>query len=138
MRYRPAAPVEDLLHEAAAMLSGSHAAGRAAAVLTVDPQAAAPVAQARQRRGAPCPNEYIWRAEMNTLTGQVQARCMLVADKLRDGANEFTEWNLIGPHGLFEIADVTARQIAVDLGLLVKPEQRIPLPLADDKEEGDR
>ena len=67
--YAPAAPIEDLLHEASIMLAGSRTAHRAARLLLVGGRRPHPYPQGNGRVMR-CPLKYKWRQSLRQLTGE--------------------------------------------------------------------
>lgn len=128
--YQPAAPVEDLLHEALPLLAASRRGGRVPLLVTVAGRRPHPHSQLSDGR-LPCPHGYMWQDLIRRLTHQVGARCAMVTDATPSGA-EAAEWRELGRAGQHTLADATARQLAEDLGLLLPPGDRIPIPLADE------
>lgn len=123
-----AAPIEDLLYEAAIMLADSRAAGRAARLLIVGGRRPHPFPPGVDRI-PPCPHRYKWRQSLKQLTGQAGTRCVAVADAARNDPMHAATWEELGPGGLRWLPEATARQIGEDLGLLARHAQRIPIPL---------
>jgi hypothetical protein len=131
--YQPAAPVEDLLHEALIQLGGSRRAGRMPLLVTVAGRRPHPHSQLQDNR-LPCPRRFMWQDLIGRLTRQAGTRCVVVADALpRDGAAA-AEWRQLGRAGRHVLSTATARELAEELGLLTAPDQRIPLPLTDEPE----
>ncbi len=132
IRYPDAAPIEDLLEFAARLLSDSRAAGRAARLLTVAGRCPHPQRQERYSpdRTLPCPFRYSWRDCLRRLTRDARARCVTVTDAVRDADTAPATWRDLGPHGLHALAAATPRLLGEDLGLLVRPAQRVPVPLS--------
>jgi hypothetical protein len=130
--YEAAAPVEDLLHKAVTLLAGAGQGGREARLVTVTGRRPHP----RRQQGSTirCPFGYDWRSTMADLGRLTDGRCVLVVDRLPADEEEYNELKLIGPAGLYGIADVTEKQIAENLGLLISRTQRLPLPLPCDQD----
>jgi hypothetical protein len=134
-RYIGAAPIEDLLARAYEQLEQGRRQGRAARVLTV---AGKPPHPARQdayapsdmQRVHPCPHRTDWRFSLARLV-QAAARCVTVSDAVHVGQAAPAVWGQLGPHGLHALAAATPRRLGEDLGLLIRPDQRIPIPLPD-------
>jgi hypothetical protein len=134
-RYPWATPVEDLLDSACLLLEPSRRKGRAARVLTVTgkpphPGRQDPYAPSDLQRLHPCPRRYDWRFSVAQLT-RAAARCVTVSEVVRPDQPAPLIWQQLGPHGLHSLATATPRRLGEDLGLLVPPEQRIPIPLTD-------
>jgi hypothetical protein len=135
-RYTGAAPVEDMLARAYQLLAASRAQRRAARVLTV---AGKPPHPARQdayapsdmQRLHPCPHRADWRLSLAQLTREAGARCVTVSDAVHAIQAPSPVWRLLGPHGLHALSAATPRRLGEDLGLLIRPDQRIPLPVPD-------
>jgi hypothetical protein len=127
-----AAPVEDLLEFAARLLADSPAAGRATRLLTVAGRRPHP----RQHELyspdhlLPCPFRYSWRDSLRRLADEAQAHCVAVTDALEDPVTAPATWRHLGPHGLHALTATTPRLLGEDLGLLVRPAQRVPIPLS--------
>jgi hypothetical protein len=132
IRYPDAAPIEDLLEFAARLLADSWAAGRAARLLTVAGRCPHPRHQERYSpdRTLPCPFRYSWRDCLRRLTRDARARCVTVTDAVRDPVTAPATWRDLSPHGLHALTATTPRLLGEELGLLVRPAQRIPVPLA--------
>lgn len=127
------APIEDMLHEALTMLTHS----RRLRLVTL---AGRPPHSYPQRADGTmaCPLKFDWRWIVGELDG-LGARYAVVADKLpAPRAPERADWNRLGPAGQYSLSTATARQIAQDLGLLAGDNQRIPLPLTDDRQGASR
>ena len=125
------APVEDLLYESLALLSGSRRHGRRPRLLTLAGRPPHPYPQ-RPDGTMACPLKFSWERIVDELDA-VGARYVVVPDKLpaaRDPAR--AGWNRLGSAGQHALPAATARQVAEDLGLLAGHDQRIPLPLAVD------
>jgi hypothetical protein len=128
--YAQAAPMEDLLHEASIMLSGSRAARRAPRLLIVGARRPHPYPQGSGRIMR-CPLKYKWRQSLQQLTGEAGARCVAVADAIPAGGVQAALWEELGPAGLHQLSGATAQRVGADLALLVTHAQRIPIPLPD-------
>jgi hypothetical protein len=76
----------------------------------------------------------MWQDLMARLTRQAGARCVVVTDALPAVDAEAAEWRPLGRAGQHVLANATGRQLAEDLGLLTAPDERIPIPLADEQE----
>lgn len=137
-RYLGAAPVEDLLARAYQLLAASRRQKRAARVLTVagkppHPARQDPYAPSELQRLHPCPHRADWRFSLDQLTRDVAARCVAVSDAVHAIQAPSPVWRQLGPHGLHALAAVTPRRLGEDLGLLIRPEQHVPLPVPDRK-----
>jgi hypothetical protein len=130
--YPPCTPVEDLLNDSLALLSGSRRAGRVPLLLIVAGRRPHPHEQLGDDR-LPCPRNFMWQDKIDRLTRQAGARCAVVAGTLPGGA-QGAEWRRIGPAGQRLLSEATARDVAEDLGLLAGQAQRIPLPLSYEPE----
>jgi hypothetical protein len=132
MRNLWCAPVEDLLEDARGLLASSGEAGRRPTLLTV---AGHPPYPFPQRQGnIACPRHISWKDAVITLD-QMGVRRVAVVDtlpSLRSG--DRGDWKQIGSAGLHEAATVTVPRLAEELGLLIPPAQRVPLPLTDNRE----
>lgn len=126
--YAPAAPIEDLLHEASIMLEGSRPGGRAARLLIVGGRRPHPHRQDTERI-VPCPHRYKWRESLSRLTGPAGARCVAVTDAKPASPAQAAIWESLGPAGLRWLSDATSRLVGEDLALLVRHAQQIPIPL---------
>ena len=131
--YRPCTPVEDLLHEALALLGRSRRTGRIPLLLTVVGRRPHPSSQLPDDR-LPCPRKFAWEHLMSQLTRQARVRCMVVTDAQPSSNTERTEWRQLGPAGQHVLSAATAQGMAEDLGLLTAQAQSIPLPLTDQSE----
>ena len=129
-RHPSAAPLEDLLHEAAGLLCGSPGEHRAARLLLVAGRLPHPYPLNRDNVH-PCPLRYNWRAELRRLTGRGAARCVTVADEIPGRQVLRAVWQELGRAGLHQLSASNAQEIGEDLGVLVRHAQRIPIPLAD-------
>ena len=76
----------------------------------------------------------MWQDLITRLTRQAGARCALVTDALPAADAEAAEWRQLGRAGQHVLSSATGRQLAEDLGLLTAPDERIPIPLADEQE----
>jgi hypothetical protein len=136
--YRVAAPVEDLLHVAAAMLLDSRAQNRAARLLTIANRPPHPPGDEAHAawHPLPCPHQYRWSRAMKQLTGPAAARCVAVYDTRNPDPNPMVvreqraTWRAIGPDGVHALPSASPRLLGEELGLLVSPSQRIPVPLS--------
>lgn len=124
--YAPAAPIEDLLHEASIMLGKSHEAGRATRLLLVGGRRPHPESAEKLQR---CPHKYKWRDGLGRLTGPVGARCVAVADAKPTAPSQLKIWESLGPDGLRWLPEATGQLVGEDLGLLSSHVQQIPIPL---------
>ena len=132
IRYPDAAPIEDLLEFASRLLADSRPGGRAARLLTVAGRCPHPRRQEQYSpdHTLPCPFRYSWRECLRRLTRDARARCVTVTDALRDPVTAPATWRDLSPHGLHALTATTPRLLGEDLGLLVRPAQRIPIPLS--------
>ena len=128
--YALAAPIEDLLGEAAELLAGSRPAGRAPRLLLLSGRGPHPFPRGTEAARA-CPRRYRWRASLERLTNTARARCVAVTDALPADDAAAAVWDALGPAGLHILPEVTAQQVGRDLGLLATRPQRIPIPLPD-------
>ncbi len=124
--YAPAAPIEDLLHEASIMLDKSRKAGRATRLLLVGGRRPHPESAEKFQR---CPHKYKWRDGLGRLTGPVGARCVAVADAKPTAPSQLKIWESLGPDGLRWLPEATGQLVGEDLGLLSSHAQQIPIPL---------
>jgi len=126
--YPDAAPIEDLLHKTAGLLSDSHRQGRQARLLLVGQRTPHPRAQG-PNTPIPCPFRYDWRAALRTLTDSCAVACVAVTDKApsRDQARV---WRELGKTMLCHRDATDARQLSDYLGILPANSPRIPIPLA--------
>jgi hypothetical protein len=134
VRYPDAAPLEDMLAEAAVQLSGSRRDGRAARVLTVAARLPHPYPLGNSRRH-PCPRKYQWKVQVRRLTQTCGASCVVVADTLPRRPDTRAMWRALGSTAQREIGAVCAQQLGEDLGILAPASQRLPIPLADPLQE---
>ncbi len=130
IKYPLAAPVEDLLYEAALLLADSQSHGRAARLVTVAGRRPHPYPRGNESP-LHCPLKYRWRDIMGQLTGPTRARCVAVADVLGGDDALNAIWRNLGSAGLYSLPDAMPRLIAEDLGLLARNPQRIPIPLLE-------
>jgi len=128
MTYLEAAPIEDLLYEAAIKLAGARAAGRAARLLIVGSRRPHPYPRGIDRVQE-CPYHYKWKQTLRQLVGPAGARCVAVADAAPNDPTQAAMWRALGPAGLRWLPDATAQLIGEDLALLARHTQRIPIPL---------
>jgi hypothetical protein len=133
---KAAAPLEDLLHEAAGLLGNKDDKFRAARLLLVVGRPPHPHALDRTKVH-PCPHGYNWRAYLRWLTGTRRARCVAVVDSIPGYRARAAIWHELGPSGLHELSAPAPAYIGEDLGVLVRHAQRIPIPLAN-LEAGER
>jgi hypothetical protein len=134
-RYVGAAPVEDLLARACWLVEQSRRHQRAARVLIVagkppHPPRKDPYAPSDLLRLHPCPHGADWRSSVAQLI-TATARCVTVSDAVRVGHAAPPIWAQLGPHGLHALAAAPPRRLGEDLGLLIRPDQRIAIPLPD-------
>jgi hypothetical protein len=129
--YPPAAPMEDLLYEAAIKLEGSRAAGRSARLLILGGRRPHPVPRGTENIQQ-CPHGYKWRQYLKQLVGTAGARCVAVADAVPNDPVQAAIWEELGPDGLRWLPDATARLVGEDLALLARHAQRIPIPLPNE------
>jgi hypothetical protein len=128
-----AAPLEDALQRAVRLLSGRHAQDQAAArLLVVAGRLPHPASQPPGKTLLPCPAGLNWQALLGTLTGRLGASCVVVADAIRPGrAGRGAEWQQLGQAAPpRELPAARARQVGEDLQVLVRPDERVPVPLA--------
>ena len=93
IRNPAAAPVEDLLNEAAGLLAAS-GEGRAARVLLI---AGLPHPYPLNRTNVhPCPKGYSWQTELRRLTGYCRASCVAVADSIPRRQDPAAVWRALG------------------------------------------
>jgi hypothetical protein len=130
VHYVPAAPLEDMLQEAAVQLAGSRRLRRAPRLLLVAKRPPHPYPQDGNPL-LPCPRKLKWRAEMHRLTVTCGARCVVTVDSLPSGRRAAAIWQDLGPTAQRELTSTDARQIGEDLGILVPHSQRMPIPLAN-------
>lgn len=130
IRHPDAAPLEDLLHRAVELLSGSHGQDRAARLLLVAGRLPHPYPLGGDNVH-PCPHRYDWHAELRRLTGPCAASCVTVADSVPLREARAAAWRELGQAGLHQISATDARQVGEDLRVLVRHAQRIPIPLAN-------
>jgi hypothetical protein len=130
IKGRLSAPVEDLLNDASALLSGSTQAGRRPRLLTLASRPPHPFPQRNSEKMA-CPLHISWTKIVQKLD-QVGVLRAVVVDELPSArSDERAEWNQIGPAGQHSITAATVSRLAEDLGLLPPRTQRVPLPLTD-------
>jgi hypothetical protein len=127
VRYADAAPVEDLLHEAYRMLGGSQAEGRSAGLLLVAGRRAHPRILGADKV-QPCPFGCDWRRLVHGLA-ESGVSVVTVADVMPGRAARKGFWADVGRAGLHALPDTSAREVAADLGVIVRRGQRIGLPL---------
>lgn len=127
VRYRDAAPLEDLLHEAHRMLAGSLGQGRAARLLLVAGRRPHPRALGPDHVH-PCPLHCDWRQLLHSLTTS-GVSIVAVTDAQPGRAARQAFWTEIGRAGLHTLPDTSAQAIGADLGVCARPGQRIGVPL---------
>lgn len=127
IRYPDAAPLEDLLHVAQGMLAESREAGRAGRLLLVAGRRAHP--KKLTNLVHPCPFHCDWR---ELARGLAHARVPVVAvvDAMPGRAAKAEFWSQVARAGVHGLGDISAREVAADLGLTVRPQQCIGIPLA--------
>jgi hypothetical protein len=128
IRNFEAAPLEELLSEAVAQLSGSRAEGRAARFLLVGGRPPHPWPQ---KWANACPAGIRWDSILGQLTGGCRARCVVVRDAIPSRPLLANVWRQLGDAALREMDDTNAWQIGEDLRLLTRSTQRIAIPLSD-------
>ena len=94
--YALAAPIEDLLGEAAELLAGSRPAGRAPRLLLLSGRGPHPFPRGTEAARA-CPRRYRWRASLERLTKTARARCVAVTDALPADDAAAAVWDALGP-----------------------------------------
>jgi hypothetical protein len=127
--YEPAAPIEDLLHEASIMLGESSKAGRATRLLLVGGRR--PHSPESSDKVMRCPLKYRWREILHRLTGLAGGRCVAVADTKPDSPAQLAIWQSLGSSGLRWLSDASGQLVGEDLALLASHAQQIPIPLAN-------
>jgi hypothetical protein len=127
IRYRDAAPIEDMLHEAHRMLAADRAAGRAGRLLLVAGRRPHPPAL-----GAglvqPCPFRCDWAALIRQLA-QAAVAVVAVADEMPGRAARNAFWAQAGRAGVHALTETNARRVGEDLGVFVRHSHRIAVPL---------
>jgi hypothetical protein len=127
IQYPDAAPLEDLLHVAQGMLAESQAAGRAGRLLLVAGRRAHP--KKLTNLVHPCPFHCDWR-ELARALAQSRVPVVAVVDAMPGRAAKTEFWSQVAPAGVHGLGDVSAGEVAADLGLTVRPQQCIGIPLA--------
>jgi hypothetical protein len=127
IRYQPAAPIEDLLSMARQMLAKSRAEGRAARLLLVAGRRAHPSTLTDLIH--PCPFRCDWRILARSLA-ESRVPVLAVVDAMPGRAARAEFWGPVAPAGVRALDRASAPDIAADLGLTVRPGQRIGIPLA--------
>jgi hypothetical protein len=128
--YEPAAPIEDLLHEASIMLDKSSKAGRAPRLLLVGARRPHPYPESSDKLMR-CPLKYQWRESLRRLTGLAGARCVAVADAKPASPAQLAIWESLGPSGLRWLPETTGQLVGEDLALIAGHAQQIPIPLSN-------
>lgn len=127
IRHPGAAPIEDMLYEAHRMLAGSRDAGRAPRLLLIAGRRPHP-----HRLGPdkvqPCPFRCDWRRMVRTLA-QAGVETVAIADVMPTRAARAAFWADAGQAGLHALPDTSARMAGEDLGVFVRSDQRIGVPL---------
>jgi hypothetical protein len=126
--YPKAAPLEDLLYEAAGQLRGSRGQGRTASFLLLAGRPPHPYHQGHADLH-PCPLRHDWRSALRTLTSTCAASCVAVTDALPRSHEQAQIWRELGRTRLRQLDATNARQIGEDLQILPARSQRIPIPL---------
>lgn len=129
-KSRLCAPVEDLLDDASALLSGSRQAGRRPRLLTLAGRPPHPFPQTNSEKIA-CPLHISWTDIVRKLDQAGVLRAVVVDELPSARSDERAEWNQIGPAGQHPITAATVSMLAQDLGLLPPRTEQVPLPLTD-------
>jgi len=128
IRYADAAPLEDLLHEARRMLASSRAEGRSARLLLVAGRRAHPRVLGLDKV-QPCPFGCDWQQLVRGLA-ESGVSVVTVADTMPGRAARNGFWADVGRAGLHALPDTSAREVGADLGVSLRPGQRIGVPLS--------
>lgn len=127
IRYADAAPLEDMLEVASGMLAGSRAEGRSARLLLVAGRRAHP-RRLGQDLVQPCPFGCDWQ-RLGRRLAESGVGVVAVVDAMPGRAARNGFWADIGRAGLRALPDTSAREVGADLGISLRPGQRIGLPL---------
>lgn len=128
IRYADAAPLEDLLHVAHRMLAGSQAKGRSARLLLIAGRRAHPRVLG-PGKVQPCPFGCDWQRLTREL-GESGVAVVAVVDTLPGRAARNGFWAEVGRAGLHALPDTSAHEVGADLGVSLRPGQRIGVPLS--------
>lgn len=133
IRDLEAASLEDLLHEAHGMLARTRKEGRIGRLLLVGGRRPRPpVLTVGRKPGVlpvqPCPHGYDWRKLLGQL-GQAGVSTVAVPDVLPARSAKRGFWAEAGQDGLYSLPSASAVAVGEDLGLFIRAEQRIGLPL---------
>lgn len=128
VRYRAAAPLEDLLHEAHRMLADSRTAGRATRLLMIAGRRPHPRALGKDNI-VPCPFRCDWRPLLHQLRREAGTMCVTVTDAVPSRSSRAAIWEELGHAGLHALSGASARRVGEDLGVFARHTQRIPIPL---------
>jgi hypothetical protein len=123
-----AAPLEELLNEAAVQLRPGRGQGRAARVLLIGDRPPHPYPQ---KWANACPRGIRWEDRLHELTQDCEARCVAVTDTFHPRGHLADVWRRLGGTALRVADTISARQIGEDLGLISQGGQRVGIPLTD-------
>lgn len=130
IRYPPAAPLEDLMHEAHRMLTASRDAGHVPRLLVVAGRAPHPP-RLGQDKVQPCPFQCDWRRTARALAAS-GTEVVAVTDTRPTRAARAAFWTEAAPAGLHPLPEADVREVAEDLGVLIRQEQHIGIPLLEE------